>query len=663
MLLAALIPAAADVYDFDGSMTEACLRAYLARAAGWNGICCLGQEFPEKYHDDSLRAVANVKPMYISRAVLAWETPKDPEAHFKRAADSAAELHAIDSRILLEAAIFEAVYSLEDGPDVDRIPIPARVFEAFGLPAEDRCFRYEDMLFPDGRYRDYWGKGISVPDITRTETRMWEYYRACRYIDAGYEAINFGAVELTGVDDTGLEARAQVLSLVRAYGRQHARRHCVLCTGHLKAGSALRDGRLLWDLAEFPLRLVTGTEPITASIQPGHRDATYGTLPGGQHPMGWQTAALPCLYEFDNYLSGIDARNIYAVWGTDETSWFASCKPGYRNYFLKYAADRISRITVNGFLMMPCGRPCRVPLVKPQQYVYLCNEPSEACPIGGGQEDTIKALFERRYDLAPAPALREPDKRERGEQLGFDPMDGGIGERLFRKAESYTAPNYTNGYIKDVFDVYGVSPAPEKPADFVPGPKQAGISPAGLALDGPTVEVRSFPEISGGSLTVYAAFMLSPEVWEDSFMLLEKYSFMKSGWYVKYYKPEDSLYAEIFDGSGERRTVDFPVPRDGGLHRICFVCDGKRLSAYLDGALADKTPAGSIVPDATNLILSGGLAGTLSDIRIYNYALSQRDAERLSSGLMEEEPEEEPDLVIFGEIRRRGRGFGISIGF
>ena len=185
-----------------------------------------------------------------------------------------------------------------------------------------------------------------MPDITRPETQMWEYYRACRYIDAGYEAINFGAAELTGIDDRDLEARAKVLSMVREYAKTHARRHCVLCTAHLKAGSALKDGRLLWDFAEFPLRLVTGTEPLAASIQPGHRDAAYGTFPGGLHPMGFRTAALPCLYEFDNFLSGIDARQPHAVWGTDETGWFANCKPGYRNYFLKYAADRISRITV-----------------------------------------------------------------------------------------------------------------------------------------------------------------------------------------------------------------------------------------------------------------------------------------------------------------------------
>ena len=151
----------------------------------------------DKCHD---MIIENMKPMYISRAALGWETPADAEKHFAAARKGAEEIHGIDSRIILEAAIFEAVYSVGD-TDVNRIPVPAWVFEAFGLPAEERCFRYDDMLFPGGRCKDFWKQGVSVPDITRQETQMWQYYRACRYIDAGYEAINFGHIALLGAED------------------------------------------------------------------------------------------------------------------------------------------------------------------------------------------------------------------------------------------------------------------------------------------------------------------------------------------------------------------------------------------------------------------------------------------------------------------------------
>ncbi|MBP5274783.1 MAG: hypothetical protein ILO36_07595 [Abditibacteriota bacterium] len=653
----------ADEYDFDGSMPQKTLEAYLARAIGYNGICVLGQGFPEKFQKDSLRAVENMKPMYISRAALGWETPADAEKHFAAARKGAEEIHGIDSRIILEAAIFEAVYSVGD-TDVNRIPVPAWVFEAFGLPAEERCFRYDDMLFPGGRCKDFWKQGVSVPDITRQETQMWQYYRACRYIDAGYEAINFGHIALLGAEDKNLEAWDRLLGMVRAYGRKRARRHYVLCTGHLQADLAKKDGRLLWDYAQFPLRLVTGTEPLKASLREGHADSTYNTYPGGEHPAGYQCAALPALYEFDNFFGGIDVNQPHMVWGTDETGWLGNLTPGYRNYFLKYAASWLRKNVVSAYLMMPGCRPTHVPVTTREQILYFCNDPSEKCPIGGGQEDTVKALFAQRFDLQPAPQIPAEKKRPKGEQLGFRPVENGIGERLFDKAESYTVPNYTNGYIKDAFDIYGVKGSGIKPEGFVPAPKAAKIGPEGLWLSGPTVEIKSFPEISGGALTVYMSLTLSESCFEESFALLEKFSFMKDGWHIRYYKPGDSFYAEIFDGSGERRLIEFPVPKDGSLHRICFTCDGKTLKGWLDGRECGSVPAGKTVPNTTNLKIGGGIDGLLTDIKIFNYALSRSDAESLTAGRLDApEEEEDPLLEIFGEIRRGGRGFGIRIGF
>ncbi|MBQ9358373.1 MAG: hypothetical protein IJT95_02380 [Abditibacteriota bacterium] len=653
----------ADEYDFDGSISQKTLEAYLARAIGYNGICCLGQEFPERYHEDSLRALANVKPKYVSRAVLGWTTPADAEKHFAAARKGAEEVHRIDSQIILEAAIFEAVYSVGE-TDVNKIPVPAWAFEALGLPAADRCFRYEDMLFPDGRYRDCWGAGISAPDITRPETQLWEYYRACRYIDAGYEAINFGHIAQMSLNDPEMEVWEKLLGLVREYGRKHARRHYVLLTGHMGPGIVAKNGRLLWDYAQYPLRLVTDTKPLRASLFQGHFDSTYNALPGGLHPGGFRCSVIPSLYELDNCFSGIDVNQRHLVWGTDETTWFANCRPGYRNYFLKYAASWLSSNVQSAYLMMPGCRPAGVPIVNPERYTYFCNEPSDSCPAGGGQEETIKALFAERFDLKPSPAPKPERKRGRGEQLGFHPVENGIAERLFLKADSCPVGNYTNGYVKDVFEIYGIA-GREKPEDFTPAPDRADISPEGLSLAGPTAEAASFPEISGGRLSVYLCFRLSPEAFEDSFSLLEKFVFMKSGYYIKYYKPADSLYAEIFDGSGERRVMDFPVPKDGEVHRICFTCDGKTLTGWLDGEECGSVPAGEIVPNLHNLFICGGVDGLLKDIKVFNYALGRNDARALTAGLwdLREAPMPEPTIEISGEIGTGRRRFGIRIGF
>jgi hypothetical protein len=52
------------------------------------------------------------------------------------------------------------------------------------------------MLYSDGRRKDHWGKGASVPDMSQLETRLWFLYLAAGYIDLGVEAIHFGQVEI-----------------------------------------------------------------------------------------------------------------------------------------------------------------------------------------------------------------------------------------------------------------------------------------------------------------------------------------------------------------------------------------------------------------------------------------------------------------------------------
>lgn len=73
---------------------------------------------------------------------------------------------------------------------VGQLAVPEWVFREFGLPVESRRFRYEAMLYPEGRRKDQWGKGASVPDMSQLETRLWFFFLAASYLELGVEAID-----------------------------------------------------------------------------------------------------------------------------------------------------------------------------------------------------------------------------------------------------------------------------------------------------------------------------------------------------------------------------------------------------------------------------------------------------------------------------------------
>lgn len=86
-------------------------------------------------------------------------------------------------------------------PSVETLPIPAWVFDEFVYPVVTRNFDYAAMLYSDGRYVNHFGNGLSVPDVSKLETQMFQYYLARSYIDAGMEALHFGQTALTGEAD------------------------------------------------------------------------------------------------------------------------------------------------------------------------------------------------------------------------------------------------------------------------------------------------------------------------------------------------------------------------------------------------------------------------------------------------------------------------------
>lgn len=379
--------------DFDGRMSREVLEGYLSRAVTHAGLCASSPEQATSCLKDDVRMLTIINAKFVGRAAYTWDQPADEEAFFRQAADSAAVVHKADSRIILQAGIFEAVYE-----GVNNVPVPDWVFAEFGLAPESRNFRYEAMLYDGGDLRDHWMKGASVPDMSKLETRMWFYYRARRYIDSGFEAIHFGQIHLMDKADPTHQYWSDMLGRVRHYAAGKARRHFVLCDAHTHG--VVSNGVLLFDFHSWPLR------PVEIYSRPQHCQLTYentdtiiGHSQGGRTPSGWTCEFLPYLLEFDNYGSsgqaGIPGKKPF-VWGYDEICWFARQPQDYRNAFLRYAWDWLRKEDPNGWLQMPTRRNLADPVNNGGTIdMYQANTHSAACPHGFGQEETILSIWSR----------------------------------------------------------------------------------------------------------------------------------------------------------------------------------------------------------------------------------------------------------------------------
>jgi hypothetical protein len=312
-------------------------------------------------------------------------------ANLERARQQVPKLLAADPEMMLQACIFEIVTT-----QVEQVPVPEWALAAFGLPVEKRNFRYADMLYPNGRLKDHWRVGNSVPDVSRPETKLWFYFLAASFIDAGFEAIHFGQTELMNGNDKGLEHYEQVLGLIRKYAAEHARRHMVICDSHVPSGGLVREGRLLMDFHSFPLRIMEVPDrPMEAILKVGFSDGIYGRSKGGVTPSGWTCEHLPYLVELDNWgvsrTPGQAKAGSIWIWGYDEISWFAHLDEKRRADWLRYAWDWVGNTDPNGHLEMPGSRTMRSPL--DGRRWYYANKKSAAVPEGLGDEVAIKAIW------------------------------------------------------------------------------------------------------------------------------------------------------------------------------------------------------------------------------------------------------------------------------
>jgi hypothetical protein len=390
LLLLSSLPVLARDYRFDGSMPEAVLRSYLARSMTTMYLLTSHGDF-----DDNLRMLTNCGVKFAGRSVYQWGREEGGESSLPKKLELArkniARIHAADPELILQACIFEIV-----SRDVENLAVPAWAFEALGRAAEKRNFRYEDIIYPSGRGGNQWGQGASVPDVSRDETKLWFYFLARSYIDAGCEAIHYGQAELMNRNDPKLDHWAEVLTLARGYAAKSARRHFVMCDAHVPRGGLVREGKLLLDFHTFPLRIEeVADKPKEARLRVGYTDAIYGRSRGGITPSGWRCEHLPFLVEFDNYgrsrKPGEAGQGQFWVWGWDEITWFSQQPESYRNEWLGYAWRWVRENDPEGYVQMPGMRI--ISGAAGGKRWYDVNQPSAATPNGFGQEDAIRTIW------------------------------------------------------------------------------------------------------------------------------------------------------------------------------------------------------------------------------------------------------------------------------
>ena len=383
-------------YHFRGQISEEVLRAYLDRAITMAEVCTSPKfkvDGQDAFEQDNIRLIRNTGAKFIGRAIFRWGSEhslNDPE-FWSHAEKVIAQVHAFDEDVIFQAAVFEAVTQ-----HVKLVPVPERVFQAFGLPLEKRNFSYKDMLFSSGRYQNHWGEGTSVPDITQRETKLWFYYLATSYIEAGIEAIHWGQVALMGAGDPDLRHWFEMTGLIRDYARDHARRHFILHDAHAPEGGFKSGDRLLMDFHSFPLRIKSvEDEAMKGILEVGHLDAIYHRSMGGLTASGWTCEHLPYLVEFDNFgISNHPGRannRDHYIWGYDEISWFSLLSPEEQKKWLEYAYTWVKKTDSDGYLQMPV---CRVVSNgKDPVHKYKAHIKSEVCPGGTGLEAKIKELW------------------------------------------------------------------------------------------------------------------------------------------------------------------------------------------------------------------------------------------------------------------------------
>ncbi len=363
-------------FTFNGSISEKVLNNYLSRAITYTNA----------NSEEAIRAILNTGTKFVCRAAAEWYPSKWFEDHWLPIYEELIKkAHAVDPEIIFEGCIFETT-----GKDINEIKIPAFVFEAFGKEPEDRTFDHRKMLFPDGFGKNMWATGYSLPDITREETQMFIYYRACKLIDIGVESIHLGQTKQTGKNDKNNKRWTKVIHLIREYAKKNARRNYVIINSHHPTHDFVgTDGVMLVDFNMAPLRPL----PVGAANSSPQKcvlnmesDAPYSKNISGTSPSGWTSSKYPYMVEFDNY----DPNAGDGVWGMDEISWIVNQPEAYRRSFLTEVRKMVSALNNNGHVALIGKRSTSFTTNGIE--LYMMND-AKYCKGGLSDEEAIIAAF------------------------------------------------------------------------------------------------------------------------------------------------------------------------------------------------------------------------------------------------------------------------------
>ena len=162
--------------------------------------------------DDDLRMLTGIGAKFLGRSLCLWGGEAGLLGNLEKAKQQVRVAIKADPEMLFEACIFEIVTT-----QVEQLAVPDWAFLALGRPVEKRNFRYADMLYSDGRRVNQWGSGSSVPDVVKLcrRRRLYFYFLARSFIDAGFEAIHYGQVEIMNGNDPHLTHWSQVFTLAQ----------------------------------------------------------------------------------------------------------------------------------------------------------------------------------------------------------------------------------------------------------------------------------------------------------------------------------------------------------------------------------------------------------------------------------------------------------------
>lgn len=350
------------------SLSRATLDAYLSRSIMMDSWA-IQQPFSGDVltqNSDNLRMLANIGAKHVSWATLFfWTTTSvyNVEAIMTTAGQIVGDIHAQDPSIIVGAGIFETTSA-----QISNIAIPDWVFQEFNQPVVVRNFDWTKMTYADQRVSDG-NPNTPAIDLTQLESRMWYYYWAKRYIDLGFEDLDFGEVfTITQNDIPGYANYWDLVQRVRKYAATNAPRGFVLLSGQSYPADASgkwdndgvhgivsSNGYLALDYLYHGLRPEENPNSPQDAIIANWQDVPFNKTAGGISPNGWNCAHMPYVAALDPGGSpnpGIPI-GFPSVWGWSEWDWWVNQSQVYRDNWLWYAEAWLAATDPNGHLRIP----------------------------------------------------------------------------------------------------------------------------------------------------------------------------------------------------------------------------------------------------------------------------------------------------------------------